>query len=278
MVEKAFSLNADGIDDQKTALLRADQKEQANSESEKTQEPLDPSQKTYKVGYMVQTVIVAAIGGFLFGYDTSIIAGAQLFFKNDFPDISTNEIAMIVSFAMIGAAIGAFFSGMISDSIGRKPVILVADVFFTLGSIVMALAPSVGILILGRIIMGIGVGIASQVVPLYLSEIAPVQIRGRIVAINVIAITAAQVLAGVVGFMMRPNWRLMLGGISFLSVIQFIAMLFFMSESPRWLGKEGQTDEQRKAMERIYLPEHVERANKSLKKEVKELRETSKLG
>ena len=110
---------------------------------------------------MVQTVFVAAIGGFLFGYDTSIIAGAQLFFKNDFPDISTNEIAMIVSFAMIGAAIGAFFSGMISDRIGRKPVILVADVFFTLGSIVMALAPSVGILIFGRIIMGIGVGIAS---------------------------------------------------------------------------------------------------------------------
>ena len=143
---------------------------------------------------------------------------------------------------MIGAAFGAFFSGIISDRIGRKPVILLADVFFSLGSIIMALASDVSILICGRVIIGIGVGIASQVVPLYLSEMSPVQIRGKIVAINIIAVTGAQVLAGVIGFLMRPNWRLMLGGISIVSVLQFFAMLF-MPESPRWLGKEGRAVE-----------------------------------
>ena len=120
---------------------------------------------------------------------------------------------------MIGAAIGAFVSGIISDRIGRKPVILLSDVFFSVGSIVMAFASNVNTLIFGRVIIGVGVGIASQVVPLYLSEMAPVQIRGKIVAFNIIAVNGAQVLAGIMGFLMRPNWRLMLGGISFVSMV-----------------------------------------------------------
>ena len=85
-------------------------------------------------------VVTAAIGGFLFGYDTGVIAGAQLYFPDDFPDITDGENAAIVSVALIGAAIGAFFAGMISDKVGRKRVILLADLIFTAGSVILAAA------------------------------------------------------------------------------------------------------------------------------------------
>jgi len=92
---------------------------------------------------------------------------------------------------MLGAAFGALFSGSISNKIGRKPVIMIADVFFTVGSFVMGFAPTIWCLVLGRFILGIGIGIASQIVPLYLSEVAPTEVRGQLVAFNVLVITGA---------------------------------------------------------------------------------------
>ena len=121
-------------------------------------------------------------------------------------------------------------------------MILGAAILFTLGSIVMAVAPSIGILMLGRLIIGLGVGISSQIAPLYLSEVAPVEIRGKLVALNVAMITFAQFLSAIICFLARPNWRGMIGGIAFLSVLQFACMLF-MPESPRWLGKEGRNED-----------------------------------
>ena len=84
----------------------------------------------------------------------------------------------MVSITMIGAAIGSLFSGSFSDRYGRKPVIMMADVLFTIGSVVMGLSPTIWCLMLGRLILGLGVGVASQIVPLYLSEVAPVEVRG----------------------------------------------------------------------------------------------------
>ena len=134
-----------------------------------------------------------------------------MYFKDDFPDITDSQIALIVSIAMIGAAIGALFSGSISDKLGRKPVIIAADILFTVGAVIMAFAPSIGVLMLGRLVIGFGVGIASQIVPLYLSEVAPVEIRGKLVAFNVATITIAQLLASTLAYAIRPDWRLMLG-------------------------------------------------------------------
>ena len=96
-----------------------------------------------------------------------------------------------MSIALIGAAIGSLFSGSISDRIGRKKVILIADVLFTAGAALMAFAPTIAWLMVGRLIIGLGVGAASQIVPLYLSEVAPVEIRGKLVAFNVATITIA---------------------------------------------------------------------------------------
>lgn len=120
-----------------------------------------------------------------------MIAGAQLYFVDDWPEIQENQLALIVSIALIGAAIGALFSGNISDKIGRKKVIIFADILFTAGSVVMAFAPTIAVLMVGRLIIGFGVGIASQIVPLYLSEVAPVEIRGKLVALNIATITIA---------------------------------------------------------------------------------------
>ena len=127
----------------------------------------------------------------MFGYDTGVIAGAQLYFVDTWPGITDSQIALIVSIALIGAAIGALFSGSISDRIGRKKVIIFADVLFTTGSLIMAFSPTIAVLMIGRLIIGFGVGIASQIVPLYLSEVAPVEIRGKLVAFNVATITIA---------------------------------------------------------------------------------------
>ena len=151
-------------------------------------------------------------------------------------------MALVVSIALMGAAFGALFSGSISDKIGRKKVIIIADILFTIGAAVMALAPTVQVLMIGRLIIGIGVGAASQIVPLYLSEVAPIQIRGKLVAFNVTMIVFAQFLASILAFLIRPNWRLMLGLAGAPSFMQLIGILF-MPESPRWLGKVGRADE-----------------------------------
>ena len=162
---------------------------------------------------------------------------------------------------MIGASLGALISGSISDKIGRKKVILMADLFFTVGAVIMATAPEIWVLIVGRALVGIGVGIASQIVPLYISEIAPVEIRGKLISFNNFMITAGQLSSSLLVFPMRPNWRLMLGAAGIPSALQFIGMLF-MPESPRWLGKSGQDDRSKGVMARIYRQSRLPGVNK----------------
>lgn len=130
---------------------------------------------------------------------------------DDWPDITTQQIALTVSIAVVGAAVGSLFSGTISDKVGRKPVILFADFLFTGGALIMAYSPTIGYLILGRFVVGIGVGAASQIVPLYLSEVAPVEIRGTLVSFSVMISTFAMFIAGCLAYALKPDWRWMLG-------------------------------------------------------------------
>ena len=120
-----------------------------------------PTECTYNRSYLAFVVSISTIGGFLFGYDTSVIGGAQIYFVNDWPDITDAQVASVVSITMAGAAIGALFSGSISDHIGRKPVIIIADILFTIGAATMGLAPTIWCLMIGRLIMGLAVGVAS---------------------------------------------------------------------------------------------------------------------
>ena len=118
-------------------------------------------ERVYNMCFMIQLVSIAAIGGFLFGYDTGVISGAQLYFVEDFPDITDTQRSLIVSLALLGAAFGSMFSGTLSDKIGRKKVIMIADLLFTLGAFVMGFAPTIPVLMTGRVLVGLGIGMAA---------------------------------------------------------------------------------------------------------------------
>ncbi len=142
-------------------------------------------------------------------------------------------------------------------------MILFADFLFTGGALIMGYAPTIGYLILGRFIVGIGVGAASQIVPLYLSEVAPVEIRGTLVSFSVMISTFAMFAAGLLAYALKPDWRWMLGLAGIPSSLQFIGM-FFMPESPRWLGVNDKLLQQRQVLSKIYKPEALEQAHETI--------------
>lgn len=140
---------------------------------------------------------VAGIGGLLFGYDTGVISGALLYIKDDFEVVGQSSFLQetIVSMALVGAMIGAAAGGWINDAYGRKKATLLADIVFTIGAIVMAAAPNPYVLIAGRLLVGLGVGVASVTAPVYIAEASPSEIRGGLVSTNVLMITGGQFLS-----------------------------------------------------------------------------------
>lgn len=143
----------------------------------------------YKMCFLTKLVSIASVGGLLFGYDTGVVSGAILYLEDDFPDIDERTIELVVSIALFGAFFASLASGPLSDSIGRKWTIIISDILFALGSLMMAIAPNIPTLMAGRLVVGIGVGIASMIVPMYISEIAPNQVRGAMVATTTCMIT-----------------------------------------------------------------------------------------
>jgi SP family myo-inositol transporter-like MFS transporter 13 len=125
------------------------------------EEESDAPVAQYNVWFIAKLTSIAAIGGFLFGYDTGVISGAQLYFVDTWPDITAAQRSLTVSIATLGAAAGSLVSGVLSDKYGRKPLILFADFLFTLGAILMGVAPTIPTLMTGRFFVGLGVGIAA---------------------------------------------------------------------------------------------------------------------
>ncbi len=202
---------------------------------------------------------ITATGGLLFGYDTGVISGALLFIRQDFPLTPFLE-GIIVSTLLIGAVVGAFSGGPLSDRIGRRPTVLLAAVVFGLGALAVAFAPSVPFIILGRFLLGLGVGLASMIVPLYIAEIAPADRRGALVSLNQLMITIGILLSYIVGVIFTPieGWRFMFGVALIPALILFIGM-FGLPESPRWLFEHGQRDKARSVLGRSRSPEEIDR-------------------
>ena len=149
----------------------------------------------------------------------------------------------IVSMAVAGAAIGAAIGGWLNDKCGRKKSILLADVLFVAGAILMAAAPAPWMIILGRIFVGLGVGMASMTAPLYISEASPARVRGALVSTNGMLITGGAFLSYVINYAftkIHGTWRWMLGVAGLPALIQFLLMLW-LPESPRWLYMEVNT-------------------------------------
>ena len=141
--------------------------------------------------------LFAAVGGFLFGYDTGIISGAILKIQEDFKlPIQLREA--VVSVTVGAAAVSALLAGPSCDVFGRKRVLLVASAIFTVGAVIMAAAMEIGMLLAGRIIIGLGVGLAAMAVPMYIAEVAPARVRGKLILINSLFITGGMFLATII--------------------------------------------------------------------------------
>nr|CAD1836996.1 unnamed protein product [Ananas comosus var. bracteatus] len=213
-------------------------------------------------GYVLGLTVTAGIGGLLFGYDTGVISGALLYIRDDFKAVNDNYVLQetIVSMALVGAMIGAAGGGWVNDAYGRKKATLLADVVFTVGSLIMCAAPDPYVLILGRLLVGLGVGIASVTAPVYIAEAAPSEIRGGLVATNVLMITGGQFLSYLVNLAFTEvsgTWRWMLGVAAIPAIIQFILMLF-LPESPRWLYRKNEKARAIEVLSKIYDPDRLE--------------------
>ncbi|RLM65648.1 hypothetical protein C2845_PM16G12440 [Panicum miliaceum] len=212
--------------------------------------------------YVLALTGAAGIGGFLFGYDTGVISGALLYIRDEFPAIRDNYFLQetIVSMALVGAMLGAAGGGWINDAYGRKKSTLLADLMFALGSIVMCAAGGPYILILGRLLVGLGVGVASVTAPVYIAEAAPSEIRGGLVSTNVLMITGGQFFSYLInlGFTEVPGtWRWMLGVAAVPAIVQFVLMLF-LPESPRWLYWKDEKAQAIAVLEKIYDSDRLE--------------------
>jgi len=193
----------------------------------------------------------AALGGLLFGYDTGVISGAELFFRNDFA-LSTFALEVIVSGVLAGAAVGALGGGRLADLFGRRKLLIATSIIFGVGSLLCAAATSPQMLVAGRIIVGLGIGLSSSTVPVYISEVAPAEARGWQVSLFQLAITVGILLAYVVdyAFAKIQGWRWMFGLALVPAAIFGIGMIF-LPESPRWLLGRGQRESARAILARV---------------------------
>ncbi len=189
---------------------------------------------------VVWLAAITALGGLLFGYDTGVVSGALLFLKNDFPHISALQKELVTSILLAGATVGAIGAGRVSDRIGRQRTILITAVLFLAGVLSAAFSPSFLVLLAAQVVIGLGVGSASMVVPMYIGEAAPPQFRGALVSFNQLALSTGILVSYLVDYALSGtgNWRLMFGLACIPAAALFLGMLF-QPESPAWLITHG---------------------------------------
>ncbi|RLM87495.1 hypothetical protein C2845_PM04G09150 [Panicum miliaceum] len=212
---------------------------------------------TSKQPFILRLAFSAGIGDLLFGYDTGVISGVLLYIRDDFDEVEKSTVLQqetIVSTAVAGAIVGTGAGGWMNDRFGRRPSILIADLLFLAGSMVMCFAPAPAVIIVGRVLVGLGVGMASMTSPLYISEASPARIRGALVSTNGLLITAGQFLSFT---KVSGTWRWMLGVAGVPALLQFLLMLA-LPESPRWLYRKDRKGEAEEIMRKVYPPDEVE--------------------
>jgi sugar porter (SP) family MFS transporter len=223
----------------------------------------------YDLRYVWLISVVAAMGGLLFGWDWVVIGGAKPFFQRYFELTSEAQIGWANSCALIGCLVGALVAGALSDRFGRKRLLIIAALLFAMTSLGNALASNFTIFIAWRIFGGVAIGLASNLSPMYIAEIAPAQIRGKLVAINQLTIVIGILLAQYINWFLVRNlpagatdefirnswfgqqgWRWMFGLTAVPSFLFFLGMMV-VPESPRWLAKSGKSEPARAILARI---------------------------
>ncbi len=237
-------------------------------------------EKAYNKNLVTIIAAVAATGGLLFGFDTGVISGAIPFFQQDF-HLSNSMVENITTAGLAGAVIGAMFTGRLSDIFGRKKTILVAALIFVLGAAWSGWAPSPTSLIIARLFIGLAIGISSFSVPLYIAEISPSHIRGRLVSLFQLLITIGILVSYLSDLAFANNnnvesWRPMF----YIGVVPGFILLvgmFFLPETPRWLMSQGREEESLKILKRIEEPALVEESMQRMRDEVEKAKERANL-
>jgi len=226
-----------------------------------------PSPGTQYASIYLVTGIVA-LGGLLAGYNTGVIAGAILFVEKDF-QLNSMQVEIAISAGLIGAIIGALCAGPINDMLGRKRALMLLAIVFIVGSRVTAVASTYGIFLAGRIIVGLGFGAVASVVPVYISEVAPANVRGRLVIFNQIAFTFGIAVSNWVDLAFSATgkgWRPMFALAVVPSAVLLLGM-FLVPETPPWLARHGRLDAARQALERLgRRPAEIERELNAIRK------------
>lgn len=228
--------------------------------------------------YILFIALSAALGGLLFGYDTAVISGAIGNLTNFF-HLTPAETGWAISSALIGCLVGAFISDLLSDKLGRKATMLITALLFILNSIGTAIPFSFTMFVLFRIIGGIGVGIASMVVPMYIAEIAPPKRRGALVGNYQLAIVIGIVVVYFVNYFialqgdavwnLNMGWRWMFGS-EIIPSLLFLIFIFFIPESPRWLFQNGETSKAIAVLKKLNTDEEVTQVQSEIQNSIQQ--------
>ena len=228
-----------------------------------------PERPSYDMRYVRTVTLVTAMGGLLFGYDWVVIGGAKPFYEKFFGLTTPAQIGWAMSSALVGCLAGALVAGGLSDRFGRKKLLILAGLLFTVTGVLTALAPTFAFFVANRLLGGVAIGLASNLSPMYIAEISPAEMRGRLVSVNqltiVIGILAAQIVNWLIA---RPvpagataadilaswngqtGWRWMFGAET-VPALLFFFLMFLVPESPRWLAKNGRPERAAKVLERV---------------------------
>ncbi|XP_024975685.1 monosaccharide-sensing protein 2-like [Cynara cardunculus var. scolymus] len=210
----------------------------------------------------VTVALAATIGNLLQGWDNATIAGAVLYIKKEFHLETQPTIeGLIVAMSLIGATVITTFSGPVSDTIGRRPMLIISSMFYFISGLVMFWSPNVYVLLIARLLDGFGIGLAVTLVPLYISETAPSDIRGLLNTFpqftGCIGMCLAYAMVFTLSLRSNASWRMMLGVLSIPSIAYFLLAVFFLPESPRWLVSKGKMDEAKIVLQALRGTEDV---------------------
>ena len=222
--------------------------------------------------YMLLVSLVAALGGMMFGFDIAIISGAAPFVQEHF-HLNELQLGWGVSSLLAGCMLGAMFAGRLADAFGRKRTLVSIALVFAFTSVLTAIAPGFSWFVAARIIGGLAVGAASMVSPLYIAEVSPYAMRGRMVALNQLAITTGILVSYLINYLLRgagpENWRWMFASGVFPSVL-FFGLLFLVPESPRWLFRAGKRAEASAVLIEVGGIENAEKEMSEMQQPLKE--------